>query len=223
MPQVYNIRAGDSLSAIAARIGTTVDAIIGLNPQIENPNLIFPGQSILVPDGSIPKDFHRKASEETDPGDHPTWYKIARREIGVREISGPQHEQRVLEYLATCESLPAADRGKDETAWCSAFVNWCVEQAGVEGTNSAWARSWNDVPWGEEEDRAAPRVGSIVVFRRFNSNTDGGHVGFFVADKGSKVRVLGGNQSNSVREQDYPKDGFMNPFNYKLLGYRWAP
>ncbi|MFL7811967.1 MAG: LysM domain-containing protein, partial [Anaerolineae bacterium] len=43
--------AGDTLARIAARCGTTVQAILAANPTIENPNLIFVGQAIEIPGG----------------------------------------------------------------------------------------------------------------------------------------------------------------------------
>ena len=45
----YTVQPGDTLFAIARRFNTTVDAILAINPQITNPNLIFPGQVICVP------------------------------------------------------------------------------------------------------------------------------------------------------------------------------
>ncbi|HOZ54087.1 MAG TPA: LysM peptidoglycan-binding domain-containing protein [Bacilli bacterium] len=43
------IKIGDTLSSIADYYGTTVEAILKLNPQIKNPNIIHVGQSIYVP------------------------------------------------------------------------------------------------------------------------------------------------------------------------------
>lgn len=45
----YIVQPGDTLYLIAQRFNTTVDAIVALNPQITNPNLIFPGQRITIP------------------------------------------------------------------------------------------------------------------------------------------------------------------------------
>jgi lysozyme len=48
----YIFQSGDTLGGIAARFGTTVDALAKVN-HIENPNLIYPGQIIkIVPDTS---------------------------------------------------------------------------------------------------------------------------------------------------------------------------
>lgn len=45
----YVVKSGDTLHSIARRHGTTVGRILQLNPQIKNPNLIFPGQVIQLP------------------------------------------------------------------------------------------------------------------------------------------------------------------------------
>lgn len=44
----YVVRAGDTLYAIARRFATTISAILRLNPQIADPNLIYPNQRIRV-------------------------------------------------------------------------------------------------------------------------------------------------------------------------------
>jgi plastocyanin len=51
-PVYYVVRPGDTLTTIAARFGTTVGAILAANPVIYNPNLIYAGQTLLIPAGS---------------------------------------------------------------------------------------------------------------------------------------------------------------------------
>ena len=48
----YTVHSGDSLSAIAARNGVSLNSLIAANPQIHNPNLIYAGQTVHVPGGS---------------------------------------------------------------------------------------------------------------------------------------------------------------------------
>jgi murein DD-endopeptidase MepM/ murein hydrolase activator NlpD len=45
----YTVKSGDSLSKIATDNNTTVDKILEANPNIENPNLINVGDSIIIP------------------------------------------------------------------------------------------------------------------------------------------------------------------------------
>jgi peptidoglycan endopeptidase LytE len=49
--QTYYVVKGDTLRKIAAKFNTTVDAILRVNPQISNPNIIYVGQAILIPAG----------------------------------------------------------------------------------------------------------------------------------------------------------------------------
>jgi len=48
----YTVHSGDSLSAIAARNGVSLDSLLSANPQVHNPNLIYAGQTIHIPGGS---------------------------------------------------------------------------------------------------------------------------------------------------------------------------
>lgn len=49
--QTYYVQRGDTLRKIAEKFDTTVDAILKLNTQIANPNLIYAGQAITLPAG----------------------------------------------------------------------------------------------------------------------------------------------------------------------------
>src|ERR1041385_9129083 len=48
----YTVRWGDTIGKIAARTGTSVWAILNINPQIWNPDLIYIGQVINLPAGA---------------------------------------------------------------------------------------------------------------------------------------------------------------------------
>lgn len=52
--QIYTIRSSDTLFRIAQRFGVTVQQIRAANLQITNPNIIFVGQRICIPDGTAP-------------------------------------------------------------------------------------------------------------------------------------------------------------------------
>jgi len=119
--------------------------------------------------------------------DEPEWMTIARAEIGVREISGPKHSPRVLEY----HSITGLGASDDETPWCASFVCWCLEQAGIWSPKSAASAAFRT--WGVQVQD--PQHGDLVVFDHGGGR---GHVGFFTSREGSTVSVLGGNQSNAV-------------------------
>jgi uncharacterized protein (TIGR02594 family) len=144
---------------------------------------------------------------------NPPWIDIARGELGVRDIPGPQYNPRVLQYLNTT----GHDANDDETSWCSAFVNWTMIQAQFPGTNNAAARSWLD--YGRSLPAARP--GCIVVLWRESPTSWKGHVGFFDGWDGagnSRVRLLAGNQGGGVDWDEvcvatFPKE--------RILGFRW--
>lgn len=139
------------------------------------------------------------------------WMDIARKEIGQKEIAGHGDNPRILSYHAST-TLKATN---DETPWCSSFVNWCLKQVGIKGTDSAAAGSW--LHWGTP---SVPVPGAITVIcsskgtdRSFS--TSGAHVGFLLEETATHYRLLGGNQGNSVKESKFPKA------TWALLGRRW--
>jgi uncharacterized YkwD family protein/spore coat assembly protein SafA len=48
--QVYTVQPGDSLWKIAVRFQVGISEIIQANPQFKNPNLIYPGQKVNIPE-----------------------------------------------------------------------------------------------------------------------------------------------------------------------------
>jgi uncharacterized protein (TIGR02594 family) len=188
---LYIVRSGDTLKDLADHFGITLEDLLNLNPQ-----LIYPGLGLKVPVVETPgPSVHAAAVLDGEP----LWYKIAKRELltGIEEIPGPKDNPRIVQYHQAT-TLKATD---DETPWCSSFVNWCLEQAGIKGTRDARAISWRD--WGRELDE--PRHGCIAVFPH--------HVGFYAEDNGDYIRVLGGNQSDAVTISNYAGDA--------VLTYRW--
>jgi uncharacterized protein (TIGR02594 family) len=99
--------------------------------------------------------------------------------------------------------------------WCSAFVNYCMEQAGIRGTRNAYARSW--VNWGAGRLLTVPKFGCVVVFWQNDpdpAKDKHGHVGFYTGIHRDRPLVLGGNQHHAISVgTPYPKN--------HILGYRW--
>lgn len=54
---LYTVQPGDTLFFIAQRFGVSLQALLAANPQIVNPNLIFPGQQICIPPAPVPRPF----------------------------------------------------------------------------------------------------------------------------------------------------------------------
>lgn len=47
--RVHTVRKGDTLWAVAKQYGVDLAALVRANPQIKNPNLIYPGEAVKVP------------------------------------------------------------------------------------------------------------------------------------------------------------------------------
>ncbi|MEK7179967.1 MAG: TIGR02594 family protein [Patescibacteria group bacterium] len=130
---------------------------------------------------------------------------IALNEFGTQGIQGVTNNPRVLQYFSDIGQKWVKD---DETAWCAAFMNWCLLKAGVQGTNSLLARSF--LNYGINTNY--PVLGDIVVLWRINRTSPYGHVGIFIKETENMIYILGGNQANSVNVTGFPKG--------QLLSYR---
>lgn len=136
-------------------------------------------------------------------------YEIATNYIGVKEIAGTVQNNPLIMAMHHVTASWVKD---DETPWCSSFVNWiCFQlQPHVPMSRNAAARSWlnigNMVPLS-----GAERGFDVVVFQRGDGIQPGptvlnapGHVAFFDEVVGDKVKVLGGNQGNTVNVATFP-------------------
>lgn len=56
-PQVYTVQTGDSLWKIAVRYQIGITEIIQANPQFKNPDLIYPGEKVTIPNLSTTKSI----------------------------------------------------------------------------------------------------------------------------------------------------------------------
>ncbi|WP_245490085.1 CHAP domain-containing protein [Rhizobium ruizarguesonis] len=117
----------------------------------------------------------------------------------------------ILDFFSAAKCSPKGD----ETAWCAAFVSWCI----LKGRKGAPTASLDKVPknagsssfrtWGEPvvtfdtsssvvRTHSAPQIGDLVVFQEMRANGTPdptyGHVTFFVGMDGTRIQCLGGNQ-----------------------------
>lgn len=134
----------------------------------------------------------------------PPWLTVARGEIGVHELPGNAHTARILEYLATLTNIGGWGKSRDETHWCSAFINWCFAKVGIAGTNHGLAKSWSGnvsgvAPFGWPVYLKYALPGDIVVLENPN------HVAFYLSHTAEGITCLGGNQDDSVSIKEYPR------------------
>jgi uncharacterized protein (TIGR02594 family) len=135
-------------------------------------------------------------------------FSIAQRFIGIKEASGVASNPQILAMLRLDESWPEGD----ETAWCSAFVNYVAWILRLPRSKSLAARSWLQVGIPIQPGQAVADS-DVVVIQRGDGAQPGpevinapGHVGFFAgydAERGL-VQLLGGNQGDSVSIASFP-------------------
>ena len=164
---------------------------------------------------------------------------VAEAREGITEFCAPE---RVLKYFR--ESVPWFDPSAS-TDWAAVFVGWVIAQTGnpkqLENLGPGVRHIW----WSAQEkglvddDFSNLRVGDLVVWVRptspgaeiqslreeVNSREMaawGGHIGFVSSLSETSMVIIGGNQSNAVSANTYPRDpaarrGLLVPLGYIRL------
>jgi uncharacterized protein (TIGR02594 family) len=168
-------------------------------------------QALLKP-RATPRDVeHSATTSQVTQSPHIRWMDIARAEIGQSEVAGARHNPRIIEYHASTRLRPTSD----EIPWCASFVNWVMQQAGLHGTRSSAAASW--IHWGVPCEL---QEGAVIVIHnaraaRSSLTASGNHVGFLVQASENHYVVLGGNQSDQVKESRFSRS------SWQLRACRW--
>lgn len=133
-------------------------------------------------------------------------FDLAQRFIGVSEASGPTSNPHVLAMLRMDQEWPEGD----DVPWCSAFMNYIAWLLRLPRSKDLRARSWLKVGYAVDLENAEAGF-DVVVLKRGTGKQPGpevidapGHVGLFAGREGSKIFILGGNQSDSVNVSAYP-------------------
>lgn len=124
---------------------------------------------------------------------------------GEKEVVGKEHNPEIVAMFA---DIGFPDIKDDETAWCSASLNYFCKKLGYVRSGKLNARSWLDMPI----TVLKPSLGDIVVFWRNDPKGWEGHVALYISEDKDNVYVLGGNQNNQINISPYPKN--------RVLGYR---
>lgn len=124
---------------------------------------------------------------------------------GLKEITGEENNPAIIEMF---HSIGFTWVKEEETAWCSAALNYFCFRLGYERSGKLNARSWLQV--GEEIE--TPQLGDVVVFWRISPQTWQGHVGLYITGDEDTLWICGGNQSDMLCIAPYPRS--------RVLGYR---
>ena len=142
-------------------------------------------------------------------------YYNAKNYEGIEELPGRDENNDVITaWLKLCLPDRYLSAGKfDETSWCSAFVHgvfietygWQAWERFVKSKDiNSLAKSWKRANEGFIEVQLnEAEKGDIVILDRGTKSWQG-HIGFFDSRDGNHVRILGGNQSNTVNVGRYP-------------------
>lgn len=133
--------------------------------------------------------------------------EVAQAYLGLTETNA-EHNKTLAAFI---KETAGVSINPAKTAWCAAFVDAILHSTGASGTGKLNARSYLD--WGKVVKE--PKVGDVVVLSRGDPNGWQGHVGFYMGtNPDGTIRILGGNQGNSVSEQDFDAG--------RVLGFRRA-
>lgn len=139
-----------------------------------------------------------------------TAYDLAQRFVGeIRELPGAAQHHPLIQWWHMLCAL--GTNQPDETPWCSSFVNGVCWLLRLPRSKSAAARSWLAVGQPVGLHTAVPGY-DVVILKRGSGDQPGperldapGHVGFYAGQDPGVVYVLGGNQSNGVTVQAFPR------------------
>jgi len=116
MQMTYIVQAGDTLYKIAQNFNTTINAILALNPQITNPNLIYPGQTIIIPMSSVECPLLRQGDRGPDVSRLQTLLRFARFDRGAIDgIFGPRTQAALVAFQNSQAELERTGVADEET------------------------------------------------------------------------------------------------------------
>jgi len=124
---------------------------------------------------------------------------------GLKEVFGPKHNPIIVNMF---HEIGYNWVSNDETAWCSASLNYFCKRLGYERSGMLDARSWLTTGYEIKE----PGIGDVVVFWRNKPDSWEGHVGLYINKEPGGIFVLGGNQENMIKISLYSAN--------RVLGYR---
>lgn len=130
--------------------------------------------------------------------------ETAQKYIGLTEVPGTSDNPIIMNWAKKL----GISYGGDSVAWCALFVSWVAYEAGYKGLRTLAARKWLEVGTPIQK----PEIGCIAILWRKDRNGPFGHVGIVSAYTENTVTLLGGNQSQKVGYDTFPKT--------RVLGYR---
>jgi LysM repeat protein len=137
----YTVQQGDTLSGIAQQLGlSSWRSLYRANPGIDNPNLIFVGQKLLVPGNGDASARHQAVAGAKKAAAH--------KSAVTKKASTKRHAKKASVHKSTtrkvARSSSSAGNGVwDRLAMCESTGNWSINTGngfygGLQFTPSSW-------------------------------------------------------------------------------------
>ncbi|WNG23392.1 LysM peptidoglycan-binding domain-containing NlpC/P60 family protein [Cystobacter fuscus] len=221
--QNYQIKWGDTLSGIAKKNGTTVNALMKANPQIKDANKIYAGKALNIP-GRVDSFEPAKGGGKTGgTGGAGSAQGTGGTGPATRGPGGSPFDIAKAQLQKNAGSLKLEKNGvgSDMDDWvpnnvnCANFVSACLEQAG-QIKNSQHHNAVTGLQANLDKDPNFKRVslanakpGDVVSMK-----TPGGHhVVMYAGMKDGKPQFIGSNNVNSDGSQRIT----MSSMNYPIM------
>jgi spore coat assembly protein SafA len=205
----YMVQPGDSMSGIADSLGVSLDALEAANPDVSDPNLIYPGQQLNVPggDGSAPSAPTSSPAPAPAPS-HGNAADVARQFLGESE------------YQLQPSGALDMDQWVPKDVDCANFVSGCLEAAGAIDPSqrsdavTTLAGNLRNAGW-QDVSLSDAQPGDVVCF----DGPDGAyqHVELFAGWNGGQPQFIGSNNVNADGTQSITYDNGSWAYGFHVL------
>lgn len=200
-----------AVRAIQRRAAIKVDGVVGANTA-DVIGLLY--STPIIPPPSVVAETER-----------PLWLQAGLGLMGTKEGPGAKDNPAIIDWAKDLGADIAKEYTHDSIPWCSLFANHCLAMASLPGTGTLWALDFAG-KWPSKQ-LSGPAVGAFAPMLR----SGGGHIIQVVGrTKSGNVLGLGGNQSDSVSEAEFPlarlNKGFWWPASVALpnaVGFSHLP
>ena len=147
--KTITVQAGDYLAKIAAANNTTYMRIFDANSQIQNPDLIYPGEVLRIPSASEQLPNRQlpspTISDETETTAAPTVQPQPQPQAAQTETDPVSTDSTGSTSVASASAAPQVANGSiwDSLAQCESGGNWSIDTGngfygGLQFTLSSW-------------------------------------------------------------------------------------
>ena len=217
MTAIHNISWGDTLSHIAQRYGTTIDALMGANSQIKDANLIYAGDSLNIPGVTGTPGGGGAGGPEGTTGTTGTEGVSGSSSVSGNNAAAiaEQFIGRNAGELKHSDELPMQSWVPNNVN-CANFVSACLQKAGLIDAGQAsasvdqLANNLKGDGW-QTVSLANARPGDVVLMQRDGQS----HVVLFAGMENGQPKFIGSNNVNADGSQRVSWGGASG--NYEII------